>query len=436
MLSTNPLPLGASIVSTALGSAPAFAMKPRVWFALSLAANVVLLAVVLWTNSIPSHPAASNAAKNTPLQPPPTRTSSSEPQAAPLGWEDSMAQFRQAGVPSSILAKLVVEKIALKWTPLEKQLEQQYLHDQIDAKRLAEMHDLRELEQEQELRLALGDGYAAWDKQFTVDNMYLGGLTPTNAERDALYPLQKDYLKRLHDLEVSRRNGQLDEISFADAQQQTEDTYKNQLASIIGPDRVDGIKGNENPAVQLRRDFSRLQLNNAQINELAAIQQKWTAARASMSQSLDQTKTIDVAYEGDLQAIDRARDDEFRRILGEEPFDAWQKSRDDRYNALKRNAAGLSLNQQQVDGIYNVLRSYDLAAATFEHQAQVLAQQGKPVDWASVDKSLTAYAQQTEESLRRYLGSERFALLQKSQIFSFQKTPSADHNLENRISIR
>lgn len=347
-----------------------------------------------------------------------------------------MAQFRQAGVPSSILAKLVVEKIALKWTPLEKQLEQQYLHDQIDAKRLAEMHDLRELEQEQELRLALGDGYAAWDKQFTVDNMYLGGLTPTNAERDALYPLQKDYLKRLHDLEVSRRNGQLDEISFADAQQQTEDTYKNQLASIIGPDRVDGIKGNENPAVQLRRDFSRLQLNNAQINELAAIQQKWTAARASMSQSLDQTKTIDVAYEGDLQAIDRARDDEFRRILGEEPFDAWQKSRDDRYNALKRNAAGLSLNQQQVDGIYNVLRSYDLAAATFEHQAQVLAQQGKPVDWASVDKSLTAYAQQTEESLRRYLGSERFALLQKSQIFSFQKTPSADHNLENRISIR
>jgi hypothetical protein len=45
-----------------------------------------------------------------------------------------MAQLRQAGVPSGIIAKVVVEKIAQKWTPLEAKFERQYLNDEIDAK--------------------------------------------------------------------------------------------------------------------------------------------------------------------------------------------------------------------------------------------------------------------------------------------------------------
>lgn len=396
----------------------------RIWFTLSVAANIALVAVLLWPSSRRA-PVASSVVRASDSE-----KTSTENKAATLtgrdqtlGWQDSLTQFRTAGVPSAILARLVVEKVAQKWTPLVKEHEQQYLNDKITAKQLAEFHDQRANEEEQELRMALGDGYAAWDKQQTVDTMYLGGLEPTSAQRDALYPLQKDYLKRLHDFEVAKREGRMDEQAFSAALAQAELNFKNQLVAIIGPDRVDGLAGKEDPVQQVRQDFARLKLTESQMSQLAGVQQKWSDTRAEMAKALEQTRSMDVAYEGDLKAIDRARDEEFSRILGQEAFDAWQKPQDDRYSIMKNNAGIWNLAPQQVDSVFNTIRAYDLAVFNFEYQAQIREHGGQAVDWTAVQSKIAEYTRQTETALRQQLGQERFEKIQQSQILGLRSSP-------------
>jgi hypothetical protein len=404
-------------------------MSLRACFLLSMIANVLLLGAwllrhddrVATSDSTPApavDPESATAPKSTrPFSSPTVATK-------PLDWRESLTTFREAGVPSAILARLVVEKVAEKWTPLEQRFEQQYLNDEIDAKRLAELHDERAREQVQELRVALGDGYEAWEKQHLVDNMYLGGLRPTEPQRDLLYPLQKNYLQRLHELEIARRNGQLDETAFASTSAQIDTEYKTRLAGIIGPERVDFMSGREDPVVQVRRDFARLQLSPAQMRDLAAVQQKWNETRAMMAKSLEETREMDVAYEGDLRAIDRARDTEFRRVLGGEAFDAWQKSRDDRYSALEQNAQRWNLDQELINGVYQTIRTYDLAVVNHEHEAQARAHAGEPVDWLAVEMTVAEYTRQTESALRRYLGDDRFEQMRQTEIFGFRPTPT------------
>lgn len=335
-----------------------------------------------------------------------------------------MAQLRRAGVPSAIIAKLVVEKVARKWTPLEAGFEQRYLRGEIDARRLAELHDERAREEERELRVALGDGFLAWDREHTVQTMYLGGLQPAEAQKEPLYALQKDWLKRLHALEVAQRNGILDLATCDKERVKAEADYKTKLAAIIGAGRVDGLSSAPDPAVQVRDEFARLQLSDAQVEQLAAVQKQWTEARAAMAASLEETKTIDAAYEGDLRALDRARDEDVRRILGAEAFDRWQRSRDDRYRALRDHAASWSLDQQQVDRVYDTIRAYDLAVANYEHQAQVRAYSGQAVDWAAIETALADYTRETGASLRHYLGRKRFEQLQATGVLGL-RTPVA-----------
>lgn len=352
---------------------------------------------------------------------------------ASLAWTDSMARLRQAGVPGAIIAKIVVEKVAQKWTPLEAQFERQYLNDEIDARRLAELHDERASEEERELRAALGDGYREWHREHLVQNMNLGGLAPAEGQKEPLYALETDWRKRLHELEVAKRNGQLDQDAFDAAFARGEGEYKDKLAAIIGRERVYGEPTENDPRTYLRQEFSRLQLTDAQIAELASVQKTWSDLRGAMAKSLEQSKTMDVAYEGDLQAMDRARDEEYRRILGTEVFDGWQKARDDRYRALRRHAPALGLEPAQVEHVYATLRAYDVAAVTFEHQAQVRSHVGQPVDWAVVDDSLATHANQTEAALRAYLGNERFERMQEQQFFGLRRPNAARSDPNARL---
>ena len=414
-------------------------MNYRVAFTISLATNLLLATAFLWTqllrrasSDLAAPRKVAGAIATSPVRVEDTVAGGRAAAKSALSWADSMSLFREAGVPSEILAKLVVEKIAQKWTPLEKQFEEQFLNDQINAKRLEELHDQRARELDDELRLALGAGYLEWDKRTTVDNIYLGGLTPTGAQREALYPLQKDYLDRIHALEVAKRNGQLEEKTFAQAQQRVETDYHDRLVGIIGAERVAALGGQENPASQVRNEFSQLKLTHQQMDDLAAVQKKWMSLRASMSQSLEQTKTIDVAYDGDLRAIDHARDEEFSRILGPENFDAWQKSSDDRFNTLKNNARDWNLDQQQVDSVYKTVRAYDLAVANFEYKAQISAQEGKPVDWTTIEMAVAEYTQQTEATLRHYLGNQRFEQMRATEVFGLRRAASPDKERPGR----
>ncbi len=356
------------------------------------------------------------------------------PAAGAAGWENSMAELRRVGVPSAIIARLVVEKVAQKWTPIEADLERRYLHGEIDARRLAEQHERRAREQDAELRAALGDGFLAWDVEHTVGNLYLGGHVPSEGQKRPIYDLHKTHLARLRDLEAAQRERALDDAAFETARARAESDFKTALAAIIGADRVDGLEpaGAAAPAERLRADFARLALDDVQMRELAAAHATWSAARADMARSLAETATMDGAYVGDLLALDRARDEDYRRILGDERFDAWHRAADDRVRAMRENAAAWKLDPAAIASVYSTLRAYDLAVANREHQAELAAQAGGAVDWARVQTDIAAYSREAEAALRARLGDEGFARLSHAEIISLREPDLARSALGER----
>lgn len=347
----------------------------------------------------------------------------------PLGWSDSLSALRRAGVPSAIIARVVVEHVAQKWTPLEAEHERQYSSGEIDARRLAELRDQRAQEEERELRAALGDGFVAWEREHLVATMYLGGHVPAENEKDALYRLQKDWLRQLRELESAQREGRLSESAFDATRARAEQEFKWNLAALIGVDRVDGLAADPDPLQQVKQDFRALNLSDTQITALATAHQEWNDGRRGLADHLAETKTVDHAYDGDLRALDLARDEKFRRILGEETFLLWQRAGDDRYRVLRTNAQRWNLDRTQVDQVYAAIRSYDLTMATLQHQAAVRSQTGEAFDRSIVNHSLDCYTAETAASLRRYLGDERFAALAQEQLFNLRSatTEPRDH---------
>ncbi len=393
---------------------------------LSLGANILLAALVAGLCLRRPAPHVSGPAIVPVSSLPPIEAAPS----APVPWEDSLAELRRMGVPDAIVARLVIEKVARKWTPIEAGLEKKYLNGEIDARGLAEFHDQRAREQEAELRAALGKGFLAWDIETTVGNMYLGGLVPAEAQKRPLYDLQKGHLERLHRLEVAQREGRLAPEAFETVHAREIFDFKTSLAALIGADRVDGLAPASMP--QIRADFAQLGLDDDQMRALAGVHEKWSAARADLAHSLAQTASLDSAYESDLRALEQARDEDYRRILGDERFDAWQRAGDDRHRRMQENAAAWKLDPPAIASVYATLRAYDLAVANREYQAQLREQAGESVDWTAVQAEIAAYTRDTETSLRARLGEERFARLRDASVIALREPDLAKTALGER----
>jgi hypothetical protein len=56
---------------------------------------------------------------------------------------------------------------------------------------------------------------------------------------------------------------------------------------------------------------------------------------------------------------------------------------------------------------------------TYQRQARALEAQGQAVDWDAVNNNVQQFAQQTEQTLRKYLGDERFNKIKSNQILPF-----------------
>jgi hypothetical protein len=406
-------------------------MRTTLPLKLSVAANALLIGLLLLRTDHkprPPVPVSTTAVHQSPPSAP-------APTAASGDWRDAMSELRRVGVPSAIIAKVVVEKIAQKWTPIEADLERKYLHGEIDVKQLAEYHDKRAREQENDLRAALGEGFLAWDRETTVGNMYLGGLVPSEEQKAPLHALEKEWLARVRDLESNLRNGAMDQATFDATRATAEHDYKLRLAAIIGRDRVDLPADPADKANGLRRDFALLKLGDEQMNQLTSIHEKWKTAREGVTQSVEATRTVDAAARGDLDALDRARDEEYRRVMGNELFTAWQRAGDDRFVAMRENSARWNLDEATIARVYADIRAYDLVVASREYRAQIAEQSGESVDWAAVQASVANYSRQTEAALRSYLDDARLAQLREAKIILFREADLSKSNLGARPNL-
>ena len=306
-------------------------------------------------------------------------------------WQDSLQQLRAAGVPNNVLAGLVVSDFEIRWQQHLREFEQRYQAGAVDDEERARFEARRDDEQEKELRAALGDaGFRQWDK----DN-YLRDLDPVklqlnSSEMDALYQLRKDRALKDRALSEALRSGQIDESDYNARQSASQREYDQQFKAVLGDERFEALQNSEEGMEgAFRQKVKNLNPTDAQV--LVEVERKWNQRLAELERRAQENPDQAKAYEEQLRALNAARDQEYKRVLGANDFEQLQKNQDGRYLMLKRYANTWSLSESDINYIYSSVQNYQ-------------------------EKSPHSRAQ-IEQSLMSYLGPERFDRLKRNNLF-------------------
>jgi hypothetical protein len=398
-------------------------MQHSKWFPASLILNgFLIMALAAALN------AGKKSAKPSPAKPPsspvkftavvPLKKTSPEmsanaltPAAKMKGWID---QLRAAGAPDKLLAELIVADSEDRWQSREHELQKKYEKGDLDDKGLADSRDGHEAEQENELRTMLGDNaFRKFDREKVLADMDLAKLNLSDSELDTLYQLRKDNQNTERDLERSQRNGEIDESDMADRQAEAQTIYDEQLKLLLGeryaltrPSDDDAVAGN------MKRTLKgmNVDVSDDQLNALALAQQQW-------NQQCNKLDPADPNYSQQLSAADTARDTALEKVLGANGLAQFKMEQDGHYQTMKKFATVWQLNDQDMDQVYQTLHSYEASVRDYQQKAHAMESQGQAVDWEGVQANIQQYAQQTKDTLRNYLGIDRFNRMKKNEFF-------------------
>jgi len=398
-------------------------MKHRTSFRISLVLNAVLAGgLVIFTLHRPAPKklpaprpqpvAAAVSARPVSAPPVPARPAPNHGTNGP-DWQDWLQQLRDAGVPNNVLAGLVASDFENRWDKQRRAMERRYQRGELGGDWLARFELRHGEEQEKEMRAALGDeGFRQWDKENTLRDYDLDALNLSSSETDALYQLRKDLTRKQHDLDVARQNGELDGADYSEQQDALQKENDQQFKALLGDDRYAAM---QNPDDGMRRSLKDLSVSDTQSQAMLDAQTKWNKQRTELE---EQAQAQGISADDQLQALDAARDAEYRQILGADVFAELQKNQNSSYQMLKQNANVWQLSDSDIDYVYNALQGSQKAVSDYQHQSQMLQAQGQTVDWAKVQENIQLFSDQTEQSLKTYLGEDRFNKLKRNNLFN------------------
>lgn len=330
-------------------------------------------------------------------------------------------QLRAMGVPNEVLARVVMKDLDQRWNKRAAELT---LKTRGDAEALTALNLEIERSRDADMRDALGeDGFKQWDTENMRREVDTGKVEFSPAETDAAYALWKKL--RLRDLELRelKHQGKIDEAGAGEAYAKDVAEFQRRMKSLLGDERYAETQavGPRAAAANLQQDLAKANPTDVQFQELLNTQQQYNDLRADLARQPHD----DAAYVQRLKDLDEARDEEFRRVLGANAFDALQKQQDFSYSEMKKYEQNWGLDDAKIDYVYGALKYYQKTAEDYQADARALAAEGQTVDWDAVNKNLQRFAQQTRQALQSYVGPDSFDKLQRNGILQFNQ-PSGD----------
>jgi len=383
------------------------------WFALSLAANLIL-AVGLLSSRVHPVPSMTVAPVVTLSKPGPAPSRTVVPVSAGGDWHSWIGPLRAAGVPARVLAGLVASDFESRWDDRQRELQRRYEKGDIDSDALAQAAADHDAEREKELRLVLGDeGFRQWDQEQMFRDLNVAGLDLSGTESGALYQLRKDMLAQRKQWEDAARRGDIDEAELAGQLASVQAQYDQKAKELLGDSRYTAMNTSPDPTVaELKRQVKGMNVSDDQMTALLQAQEEWNRQRARLTDDAP-------GYDDDMQALDRTRDAAFQKILGADGYAAYQKQQDAAYQTLKRYANAWQLAPGDVDYLYGAIRDYNRNVQGYRDRAKAMEAQGQAVDWDGVQKNIDVFSRQTEESLGFYLGTDRLSKMKQNDVFNF-----------------
>lgn len=395
----------------------------KILLAVAMGLNLILTVALVRSLSRP-HPIAISA----PAVPVPVRearpvtvtvVASAPVQANGPGWQSWLGQLRAAGVPDKVLAGLVISDFEDRWEKKNREMQRRYHAGDLDAGAMEQFTDGHDAGQEEELKAALGgDGFVKWDKERTLGDLETASIALPASDADALYQLRKDLAQKQRELAQAHSGGEIDEADFDESQAATQKDYDQKLKALLGHERYAALQHpDESAKGDLVRNLKDVNATDSQFQALLAAQKQWNDQRAKLDQQAQASPDASASLEEQVQAIDAARDAEYQRVLGTNGYDAFQRAQDSRYQTLQRYAAAWQLTGENIDHLYRALQYSQKTVQDYLQQARAMEAQGQAVDWPQVEANVRQFSSQTQQSLRSYLGPDRFEKLQKNSVF-------------------
>jgi len=337
----------------------------------------------------------------------------SAPEANP-DWHSWLIQLRAAGVPNKVLAGLVMADFEDRWDQQQRELQRKFDNGDVDPDVLAAADADHASALDAEMRQALGEqGFRDWDRERTLRDFDFSGVNLSTSERDGLYQLRKDLSTKRKEFEDASRRGEIDEAELNAKLAAAQADYQQQMKTLLGDARYTALTTTPDPGIgDLKRQVRGLNVGDDQMTALMQAQQQWSHQRSQINDDAP-------GYETQMQALDKARDDAFQKILGPDGYAAYQKQQDASYLTLKHYANAWQLAPGDIDYLYGAIHNYNQNVQDYRDRARAMEAQGQVVDWDSVQKNIDSFSQQTEQTLSFYLGADRFSKIKQNDVFSF-----------------
>jgi hypothetical protein len=332
-------------------------------------------------------------------------------------------QLRAMGVPDKILAQVAQLNLEEGWQEHAKEVSEKCNGDPATMAALQLEFDMSK---DAEMRAALGDeGFKQWDHENMMREANAGNIPLTPSETDAVYDLWKKVQQRELELKQARLKGEMDNAEADDAWDKAVSEYNRQMKALLGEERYAKAQqtDRESAAASLRQEMAKANPSDSQFQLILQAQQLWNERRAELDKQFQsEGEQSSSAYEDQVRALDEARDQEYRRVLGTNVFDTLQKEQDPGYSRMRKYANVWGLDDRKIDYVYGTLKYYEKSVADYRAQAHALEAQGQSVDWDAVNKNLQQFAEQTQQALQDHLGKDSFDKLQRNSVFQFDQT--------------
>jgi hypothetical protein len=399
----------------------------------SLLLNVVLAIAVGWlavrklarASAPPPVPAARDVVIN---QVTPRKTPNAPPVVNPLASRYAsiasaaerrrwiIDELRALGVPNDTLAMVARVDFDVQW-------ESRFEACGVDRDKLAAVQLDMDMSKDAEMRAALGEeGFKRWDHKNMLWEAMSTEVAMTPSESDAIYASKKKLQQRELELEQAKVNGTMDDASINEAEEKACSEYSAQLKAVLGDERYAKSQQLDDAfsAGNLRYTLARngVDPDDSQFQKLFQAEKDWSQSQLKLDPASPD-------YQAQLKALNDARDQQYRQVLGPDGYDTFQKEQDPGYSQMKKYETPWGLDDSKADYVYTAMKSYEKSVQDYQAQMSALQAQGQKVDWDGVNKHLQQLTDQTGQTLQNYLGQDSFNKLQRNHLFLFKPTQSS-----------
>jgi hypothetical protein len=336
-------------------------------------------------------------------------------------------QLRAMGIPNEILARVVLADLDKGWTKRAFEVTMER-HGDPDA--MAALQLETDKSKDAEMRAALGDeGFRQWDQGNMLRQVNQGRIQLTAVETDQAYDLWKKLQERQLDLEQAQVEGTMDPTDINDATETAASEFSQQMKAMLGDERYAKSRqtDDDTASAQLRHDLAKANPGDSQFKELLKTQQQWNEQRSALDKQF-QNDPSSAAYADQVKALDAARDQEYRRVIGDDAFDEVQMEQDPGYTQMKKYETLWNLDDKSIDSVYGMVKYYEKSVEDYQAQARAIEAAGQSVDWDGVNKNLQAFADQTQQALQSYVGQDRFNRMAQNGVFQLNPPDLTGHS--------